>query len=118
MQTKILTLAVSAERIKIHESILDFDPNNECECRLVTRSVRTSLGLWDYSLFYFIDGHSNYYLSKGRDFDELNSCLVVDLLNTKLTTTDYNKIKAALLKEIKAAFVPPNGENVFTLHYN
>src|SRR5665213_2498317 len=102
MQTKILTLAVSPERIKIHESILDINPDNESECRLVTRSIRTSLGLWDYSLFCFIDGHCNYYVSKGSAFDDLNSCFIVDLVNTQLSTTDYNQIKAILFKEIKA----------------
>ena len=118
MKTKILTLAVSLNSIKVHESILDFNPNDEIECKLVAKSLRHSIGLVDYSLFHFIDGKSHFYLNKGKDFDKLNSSYIVDFTKTRIFTSDYNEIKALLLEEIKSNYIPPDGENVFHLHYN
>lgn len=113
MKTKVLTLAVSLKRIKVHESILEFDAYDEDDCKLVSFSLRQSLGLQGYSLFHFIDGQRKYYLSKGEDFDKLNTCYMVDLENPKLLYADYDEIKKILLEELKYNYIPPNGENVF-----
>ena len=118
MKTKVLTLAVSLKRIKVHESILEFDANDDTECKLVSISIRHSLRLQGYSLFHFIDGQRKYYLSKGKDFDKLNTCFMVDLENPKLLYADYNEIKSLLLEELKTKYIPPGGENVFYLQYN
>jgi hypothetical protein len=118
MKTKVLTLAVSLKRIKIHESILEFDSTDDTECKLASISLRRSLGLQGYSLFHFIDGQRKYYLSKGKDFDKLNTCFMIDLENPNLLYADYEGIKKILLEEIKTNYIPPNGENVFHIHFN
>jgi len=117
MKLKVLTLVVSKKRVKIHESILSIEQEDENTYARISARLRLSLGIIDAALICYAEGKPEFFVSKGRGFDENFVYPFMEFFNETMLSCnyDYHKIKKNVTAHIKNSFANSEKALIFNL---
>lgn len=101
METKILTVAISKDRLTLSETVAGLK-DEETICKALVWRWRNLYGKREAALFFYIEGSHSPYISRGKRFEEMQLGHFEEAFNKVIVESayDYRKIRFALYSRL------------------